>query len=85
MDTSEQNKQALAQSAFIDKVTNLCQQVLEAKCPGGAEYGIGIFHSCPFCKATSINTYNSDIDLIEHDKDCAYSIAKELLNDKSIQ
>lgn len=76
------NQQALIQSAFIDKLRSLCKQVLEAKCPEGAEYAVGTFHSCPFCENTSTNAYNTDIDLIEHEEDCAYNIAKDLLDDK---
>ncbi len=72
---------------YIDKkiLESLCKQVLEAKCPEGAEYAIGTFHSCPFCENTSTNAYNTDIDLIEHDEDCAYNIAKDLLDDKGLQ
>lgn len=70
---------------MVDKkaLESLCKQVLEAKCPEGAEYAVGIFHSCPFCENTSTNAHNTDIDLIEHEEDCAYNIAKELLNDNS--
>lgn len=69
---------------MVDKTAleSLCKQVLNAKCPEGAEYAVGTFHSCPFCENTNTNAYNSGIDLIEHDPDCAYNIAKDLLDDK---
>ena len=60
---------------------SLCKQVLEAKCADGAEYGVGSYIICPFCESTATNTYNNDIDNLDHEKDCAYNIAKELLKD----
>lgn len=57
-------------------IQNLCTKVLNAT-PNIQYTGNGDWTICPFC-CVSVHYEEEDISKLEHDKDCAYLIAKDL-------
>ena len=60
----------------MNKLIDLCEQVVEATPRVNEEVNECY---CPFC--SSIGYYSDEISNILHEKDCAYLIAKKLLEE----